>query len=215
VGRAPDRGGLNVARRTRAEAEATHEALLDAAEAVFFEKGVARASLQEIAERAGLSRGAVYWHFENKADLLHGLISRVHMPFEELAREIPEARRIPSPLEEIRQVCILAIQRLERPRYRRIHAILIHRCELFADIDPAAMLRELGQEAAEAMLLRFQAAERAGELRTGLDADTANWLLLVTLRGLVHTWHLDPDAFSIAEQGTRLIDRWFELIRAG
>ena len=50
-----------LARRTKEDAFATRNSLLDAAEQVFYEQGVARASLNEIAQRAGATRGAVYW----------------------------------------------------------------------------------------------------------------------------------------------------------
>ena len=52
-----------MARRTKAEADETRTKLLDAAEEVFFEKGVSRTSLGDIAQRAGATRGAVSWHF--------------------------------------------------------------------------------------------------------------------------------------------------------
>ncbi|OBX33695.1 HTH-type transcriptional repressor BepR [Halomonas elongata] len=80
-----------MARRTKAEAEATREALLDAAEEVFFEKGVACTSLEQIARHAGMTRGAVYWHFRNKADLFRAMLDRVRMPFEELVAETARA----------------------------------------------------------------------------------------------------------------------------
>ena len=50
-------------RRTKAEAEATRTAILDAAEHLFQARGVSRTSLQDMAHAAGVTRGAVYWHF--------------------------------------------------------------------------------------------------------------------------------------------------------
>ena len=58
-----------VARRTKEEAAVTRELLLDAAERVFRERGVAGSTLAEVAAAAGVTRGAVYWHFHDKADL--------------------------------------------------------------------------------------------------------------------------------------------------
>ena len=60
-----------MARRTKEDAEATRNKLLDAAAEVFFAKGVAGASLSEVAQAAGLTRGAIYWHFKDKVDLFH------------------------------------------------------------------------------------------------------------------------------------------------
>ena len=49
-----------MARKTKEEAIATRNGLIDAAECVFLEKGVSRASLSDIAHAAGLTRGAIY-----------------------------------------------------------------------------------------------------------------------------------------------------------
>ena len=62
-----------MARRTKAECEATRNALLDAAEAVFLEQGVSRTSLEQIARHAGMTRGALYWHFKDKDALFEAV----------------------------------------------------------------------------------------------------------------------------------------------
>ncbi|MGN1056456.1 MAG: TetR family transcriptional regulator, partial [Comamonas sp.] len=69
-----------MARRTKEDAEMTRNQLLDAAQAVFFSKGVAGASLADIAQAASLTRGAIYWHFKDKADLFDALMKRTTLP---------------------------------------------------------------------------------------------------------------------------------------
>ena len=71
-----------MARRTKEDALATRHQLLDAAERVFAEKGVSRTSLNDIAQAAGASRGAIYWHFKNKADLFNAMLERITLPME-------------------------------------------------------------------------------------------------------------------------------------
>ena len=61
-------------RRSKAEAAAPRDSLLDAAEHVFFEKGYSRATLEDIARHAGVTRGALYWHFRDKADVLQAMV---------------------------------------------------------------------------------------------------------------------------------------------
>ena len=56
-------------RKTKEEAQQTRSNLLNAALNVFYERGVSKASLDEIAKTAGVTRGALYWHFKNKEDL--------------------------------------------------------------------------------------------------------------------------------------------------
>jgi len=70
-------------RRTKQEAQATRSHILDTAERVFEERGVSGTSLHEIAKAAGLTRGAIYWHFEDKADLFNAMMERATMPLEE------------------------------------------------------------------------------------------------------------------------------------
>lgn len=202
-----------MARRTKAEAAATREALLDAAEDVFFDKGVARTSLEQIARHAGMTRGAVYWHFRNKADLFHALLERVRMPFQELIDEIEDPMAIDSPLDAIRLACLHGFTRLEQPRYRRVHSILIHRCEFFSDIDPIAMQNELTQECRESLLERFSKAHEMGLMRPDISPAIATELLQATLGGLFHDWLRNPDRFSIRERGETLINSLLMMMR--
>ena len=69
-------------RRTKEEAQETRSQILDAAEQAFYERGVARTTLADIAGRAGVTRGAIYWHFSNKSDLLQALLDTLHEPLD-------------------------------------------------------------------------------------------------------------------------------------
>ncbi len=67
-----------MARKTKEEAQATRESVLIAALDLFSEKGFSRTTFSDIAKRIGMTRGAVYWHFDNKSALLAALIDYVH-----------------------------------------------------------------------------------------------------------------------------------------
>ena len=64
--------------RSRREeyAEATHEALLDSASACFFESGFAATSLDHVAQRARVTKGAIYHHFTSKRELFLAVLER-------------------------------------------------------------------------------------------------------------------------------------------
>ncbi len=64
-------------RKTKTEALKTKEHLMLAALETFYQKGIARTSLNEIAQAAGVTRGALYWHFKNKEDLFDALFQRI------------------------------------------------------------------------------------------------------------------------------------------
>lgn len=64
-------------RKTKEEAQKTREQLMQSALDTFLEHGVARTSLAAIARNAGVTRGALYWHFKNKEDLFEALFGQI------------------------------------------------------------------------------------------------------------------------------------------
>lgn len=62
-------------RKTKEEAENTRLAILQSAQDVLYEKGYAKTTFDEIAKRIHLTKGAVYWHFRNKPDIISALIT--------------------------------------------------------------------------------------------------------------------------------------------
>lgn len=81
-------------RRTQAERRATtRRALLDAARTLFAERGYHGTAAEEIVQRAGLTRGALYHHFEDKKDLFRAVVDEIEGEIDE---EIEEAERAAS-----------------------------------------------------------------------------------------------------------------------
>ncbi len=72
-----------MARRTKEEAEQTKQAVIRSALDLFYEKGFVRSTFDDIAKRINLTKGAVYWHFRNKADLLTEIIRQEFQKKEE------------------------------------------------------------------------------------------------------------------------------------
>ena len=66
-----------------ARQQGTRERILDVALELFTEEGYDRASLREIAERLGVTKAALYYHFPSKADILFALHLRTHALIEE------------------------------------------------------------------------------------------------------------------------------------
>ena len=62
-------------RRTKEDAEQTRKAILASAMDIFCEKGYSKTTFDEIAKRINLTKGAVYWYFRNKPDIVAALIN--------------------------------------------------------------------------------------------------------------------------------------------
>ena len=79
-------------RSARAEGRDGRADLLAAAAEVFAEQGFRRASVEAIAERAGYSKGAVYWHFESKEEVFLALLEeRIDAPTRRLVEMLRTA----------------------------------------------------------------------------------------------------------------------------
>lgn len=199
-----------MARKTRAESALTRTQLLDAAETVFLRRGVARSSLDEIARSAGLTRGAIYWHFQNKADLVQALLDRVRLPLAELLPEL-EGAVGNDPLRTLRELCIYALRSLgEDPRRQRVYTILFHRCEFVDEVNPmVAHLNHITGEFLRLLEGYFEAARRNGTLNPALAPGTAAHAVHVYLLGLYRDWLRNPAGFDIVAAAPRLADALF------
>lgn len=72
-----------MARKTKEEALRTKQKLLDSALEVMSDRSYSSISMTEIAERIGYSKGAIYWHFRNKNDILVSLVNTTCLMTEE------------------------------------------------------------------------------------------------------------------------------------
>ena len=69
-------------RKTKEDSMKTRNRLLEAALDVFSEKSFSEVTLDEIAGRISMTKGALYWHFKNKSDILSKLIEEVCLDLE-------------------------------------------------------------------------------------------------------------------------------------
>ena len=191
-----------MARRTKEDAAETRSRLLDAAELLFHAKGVARTSLNDIAVAAGTSRGAIYWHFQDKADLFNAMMERVTLPLE---AALGQARsQVDSDLLE--QVCGGMLHALQvtasDARARRVIEVATQRVEYVGEL-ASVRQRHLAVRNACVVDLR-QALERAAGqqgLQLAQPSHQAAHALHAIVTGLIENWLLDPQDFDLVETG--------------
>jgi TetR/AcrR family transcriptional regulator, acrAB operon repressor len=205
----------NMARRTKEAALATREHILDIAEQVFSERGVARTSLADIADAAGVTRGAIYWHFRNKSDLFTGLLDRVALPMEEMvARAADEAAA--DPLAGIRACCVYVLRRTVRDaRCRRVFEILAHKCEYVDEMHTLVTRHMQCRTQGIGMIERaLRNAMRKGQLPPHLVVRRAALGLHAYVDGLIYNWLLDPGSFALDRDAEALIDQYLQGLKS-
>src|SRR3546814_14350533 len=98
-------------RRKKEEGLENRERMLDAAERIYYGRGVSRTTLDQIARAASVTRGAVYWHFQNKSDLFNAAVERVRMPMESAFYQIVESA---DTLEDMERHCAASLVAIHR-----------------------------------------------------------------------------------------------------
>ena len=98
--------------------DATRQALVDAAVAVFTERGYVGTSLDEIARRAGVTKGAVYHHFAGKDAVFEAAFEAVHG--REAAQARPAGTAETGPWDAVRTAVRSYLEASRRPAFRRI-----------------------------------------------------------------------------------------------
>jgi AcrR family transcriptional regulator len=164
----------------------TRAQLLECAAEVFSEQGYAGAAISAIAERAGVTSGAVYRHFESKADLLLHVV-------EQAIHGIPLAEKLASAGKTTPRVFSELVAAYASPRVRRLRrlAIEIH-AAASRDKDAAELLSEFNRRTREALRLRLEHCIETGALPAKLDVERTSSLLLVLVMGLTHLDTLEP-----------------------
>ncbi|OWW20752.1 TetR family transcriptional regulator [Noviherbaspirillum denitrificans] len=203
-----------MARKTKEEALETRNQLLDAAEDVFYRLGYARTTLDAVAEAAGMTRGAIYWHFKNKSDLFNAMCDRVHLPMEQLAESVNQ-EKTGDPLHHMRNVAVFFLKECEQnAHFRKIIEILWKKTEF---VDPADVMYIRQHEAAlngrEHIRKSLVRAVETQHLSADTDIRLAGVLLQASIEGILQNWLLAPDYFSLAEEAERLVDACFDAIR--
>jgi TetR/AcrR family transcriptional regulator, acrAB operon repressor len=194
-------------RKTKVQAADTRERLLDAAEEVFRAHGVANTSLTLVAAAAGVTRGAVYWHFKNKADLLSAMCARTPLPLDAML-DPGSPLTHEDPLAAIRARVVAALAHLgDDPRTQAVFEVVFHKTERSGDMAGLAAQQERDrshcQAGIEAML---EQAVRIGQLPSDTDTALAAQLLHACTSGVMRDWVLDKAAYDLAARAPCLVD---------
>lgn len=196
-------------RRTKADAQATRSSLLDAAEHLFQARGVSRTSLNDIAVAAGTTRGAIYWHFKDKADLFNAMMERVTLPMEE-SQPCAVAHDTTDPVAEIRAALLEALRRTaEDEQTRRVFEVATHKVEYVEELMAVQQhhLRVRNEWVARTRLAMEKAVQLSGR-PLPVATSTAALGLQVLVSGLIQNWLLDQKAFDLLEVGRQAMDTY-------
>ncbi|NTJ11628.1 TetR family transcriptional regulator [Rhizobium lusitanum] len=197
-------------RQTKEETEQTRLALLDAAETLFWEQGAANTSVLDIARTAGLTRGAFYYHFKDKASLFEAMIARARAAEKTLPVAIDGGDA--DALVVLRAFCKSVFELFIEDRLQqRMFGIVMHRREALGELESLAQKRrdEICRSSYTYQRL-LEEARIAGRLSPNWTPSIAAITLYSTIMGLLDQWLRAPDRFDVRAIGIACIDQLFD-----
>jgi TetR/AcrR family transcriptional regulator, acrAB operon repressor len=195
-------------RRTKAQTEQTRLEIIAAARQVFAGRGVSRTTLADIAKEAGVTRGAIYWHFKNKPDLFFAMMEQVSLPLIDIIDEHLPAQNPGDPLRSIRASMIEILRLLtDDVIARTTFEIVTSKCEYvdeFSRLD--SRVTKTGCAYIKKLTHAYDDAQKKGLLRGG--ADPAQYALdsYLFMKGLINLWLADTEGTIIRDKAATLIE---------
>ena len=202
-------------RKTKENAELTRLKIIEAARQSFLTRGVSRTSMEQIAAEAGVTRGAIYWHFANKKEIFSAMREQVFLPLIDRMDENLQLENIDDPLEQLIQFLNGTIATLnESLETRQTYEILMIKCEYVDDlVEVLDQMLDNCARITEKIEQLYTRAKEKGQLRANqspaeLAMDTHLFFI-----GLLHMWVKDTGGCRFRSQATELVKTHINLHR--
>ena len=200
-------------RKTKVDALATRSNILEAAAALFAERGVSGTTLQHIATAAGVTRGAIYWHFEDKGAMFNAMMECASMPLES-AMQLLDQPDSADPLRDLREYAERVFRlTVEDPKARRTFEIATLKMEYTDEMTVVRERRTLNQadwiRRAES---RVRIGIKNGQVKPDVKPCAVALGIWVLVEGLIRNWLMGPQ-FNLVKMGGDIVGTHLDALR--
>lgn len=194
-------------RRTKEEAANTRATIVEAALRCFDRHGIASSTLEQIAAEAGVTKGAIYHHFEGKRDILAAIRDQITLPFlDEADTALLRKSDIPA-LERIEHFLVGHLESLETDRRKRCAlSVMLFKCEYVGDLhEQLTTWRRNNERLIKAFEGAYRQARESGETAPCVVPRAAAVETSMFFSGLVRLWLLDDRADGLRKDAKSAI----------
>lgn len=176
-------------------------AILDAATAVFAERGFFAAQVADIARGAGIAAGTVYLYFRSKDEILTSIFDRT------MKEAIAEGRAAlageTDPIERLRRIARLHLTRMGRDRSLAVvFQVELRQTTKFMEKLSTSGLRDY----LKLIQQTIEEGQARGVLRKSLNARTAAKVFFGALDEMATNWILSRRRYALAQQADEIVD---------
>jgi len=190
-----------MARKTKQQALETRQHILDVAMRLFSTHGVSKTSLADIAQAAGVTRGAIYWHFKNKSDLFGEIWELSESSIGDLELEY-QAKFPDDPLSVLRELLVYILEAtVVEERRRLMMEIIFHKCEFVGEMAIVQQAqRNLCLESYDRIEQTLSHCIQAKMLPANLLTRRAAILMRSYISGIMENWLFSPQTFDLKKE---------------
>jgi TetR/AcrR family acrAB operon transcriptional repressor len=202
---ATEKLGDTMVRKTKEDALITRNSILEAAAVLFAERGVSRTTLQHIATAAGVTRGAIYWHFEDKGALFNDLLESAKMPLE-AAMQLLDRPDSADPLGDLQQYaeCVFRLM-VQDDKARQVFEIATLKLEYTQEMTAVRERRTLNQsDWLRRVESRIRIGIKNGQVRPDAKSRSVAVGMWVLVEGLIRNWLIAPE-FNLVKLGGEVV----------
>lgn len=201
----------SMVRRSKEDAEKTKQDILDAAVYHFSEEGFAKATLENIAKTANVTRGAVYWHFKNKVEIFDALHEQIHHSFLEMILEDIKFDH-PKPLKQLEELCVHVFLDLEKnEQKKRILQLFLIKCDYSGDLAPLQEIHlQKKKECAGLFEQYFKKAIERDQLHTEFSPTLLTTALSAYIKGILYEYLIELDNYKLKDKISLLMAFFFK-----
>ena len=201
-----------MARKTKADALKTRQHLIETAIVQFAARGVSNTTLNDIADAASVTRGALYWHFENKTQLFNELWLQ-QPPLRDLIQDQLIGRWGDNPLQRLREKLVVGLQYIaQNPRQQALMQILYHKCEFHEGMISEQEIREEIGFSQRGLRDALQASMTEGLISRTLDLDVVLIIIHGSFSGIVKNWLMNSTRYDLYQQAPALVDNVLRML---
>lgn len=193
-------------KRTKEEAAITRKQILKQALAVFSQKGYAATTLNDIAQAANVTRGAVYHHFNGKADLYNSLIREYSDRGGQIMNEaVSEGGTL---LDILRRVFVRQLENIEDDHeMRALMELYLFKTGMIPELELGRQQQlESGKELIGMLTGIMAQGIEQGLLRSDIEPNEMALGYLAYQNGLIQLWLSIPKQFSLKESAHSFAD---------
>ncbi|HAU4328444.1 TPA: acrEF/envCD operon transcriptional regulator [Citrobacter freundii] len=201
-----------MAKKTKADALKTRQHLIETAIVQFALRGVGNTTLNDIADAANVTRGAIYWHFENKIQLFNELWLQ-QPPLRDLIQDRLIGRWGNNPLQRLREKLVVGLQYIaEIPRQQALMQILYHKCEFNSDMISEQEIRDKIGRSHQSIRKSLQECMDENLIASSLDLDVIIIILHGSFSGIIKNWLMNPASYDLYGQAPVLVDNVLKML---